>query len=78
MFLNEILIPNLKRHNTIPVFLEEISRLKLLFPKNIRQFNVYDGRNCGGTIYFLNLKKVAHGQYISKFGSEETGSLDFV
>jgi hypothetical protein len=26
----------------------------------------------------LNLKKVAHGQYISKFGSEETGSLDFV
>lgn len=79
-FWNEILIPNLKlRHNTLPVHsLEEISRLKLLFPNNIRQFNVYDaGEIVGGTTIFES-EKVAHGQYISKFGSEETGSLDFL
>jgi hypothetical protein len=33
------------------------------------------GEIVGG--FILNLKKVAHGQYVSKFGSEETGSLDF-
>lgn len=79
-FWNEILIPNLKlRHNTIPVHsLAEISRLKLLFPNNIRQFNVYDaGEIVGGTTIFES-EKVAHCQYVSKFGSEETGSLDFL
>jgi len=79
-FWNEILIPNLKlRHNIVPVHsLEEISRLKLLFPNNIRQFNVYDaGEIVGGTTIFES-EKVAHSQYVSKFGSEETGSLDFL
>tara|TARA_R110002126_G_scaffold111166_1_gene248941 strand:+ start:918 stop:1892 length:975 start_codon:yes stop_codon:yes gene_type:complete len=79
-FWNEILIPNLKlRHNIVPVHsLEEISRLKLLFPNNIRQFNVYDaGEIVGGTTIFES-EKVAHCQYVSKFGSEETGSLDFL
>jgi hypothetical protein len=34
------------------------------------------GEIVGG--FILNLKKVAHCQYVSKFGSEETGSLDFL
>ena len=79
-FWNAILIPNLKlRHNAIPVHsLEEISRLKQFFPSNIRQFNVYDaGEIVGGTTIFES-EKVAHCQYISKFGIEETGSLDFL
>jgi hypothetical protein len=81
LFWNEILIPNLdKKHKAIPVHsLEEISRLKVLFPDNIRQFNVYfEGKIIGGTTVF-ETETVAHCQYISKLEQDDRlGSLDFL
>jgi hypothetical protein len=81
LFWNEILIPNLdKKHKAIPVHsLEEISRLKVLFPDNIRQFNVYfEDKIVGGTTVF-ETETVAHCQYISKLEQDDRlGSLDFL
>ncbi|SDB48282.1 Acetyltransferase (GNAT) domain-containing protein [Flavobacteriaceae bacterium MAR_2010_188] len=80
-FWNEILTINLKeKHNAEPVHsLEEITNLKKSFPKNIRQFNVYqDEQIVAGTTIFES-KNVAHSQYIS--GNElnnQLGSLDFL
>jgi hypothetical protein len=80
-FWNEILIPNLlDKHDAKPVHsLAEISRLKLFFPENIRQFNVYyEGKIVAGTTVFES-ENLAHCQYISKFEQEEIlGSLDFL
>jgi hypothetical protein len=80
-FWNTILIPNLlKTHQTKPIHtFEEISKLKQLFPKNIRQFNVYQNETivAGTTIFESN--NVAHAQYISGDESKsENGSLDFL
>ena len=81
LFWNEILVPNLAtKHNAKPVHtLSEITKLKNLFPNNIRQFNVYNNEELlGGTTVFVN-KKVVHSQYIS--GNEMknvSGSLDFL
>ena len=80
-FWNEILIPNLQeRYGTKPVHsLEEIQKLKIFFPKNIRQFNVYkDDVIVAGTTIF-ETEYVAHSQYIS--GDDDRnilGSLDFL
>jgi len=80
-FWNEILIPNLaKKHQAKPVHsLQEITKLKALFPENIRQFNVYqNGIIVAGTTIFES-KNVAHCQYIS--GDEmknELGGLDLL
>ncbi|MDD5152329.1 MAG: GNAT family N-acetyltransferase [Flavobacterium sp.] len=80
-FWNEILIPNLaKKHQVKPVHsLDEIDKLKILFPENIRQFNVYkNGIIVAGATVFES-KKVAHCQYIS--GDEdknELGGLDLL
>ena len=80
-FWNHILIPNLKeKHNICPVHsLDEITQLKHNFPKNIRQFNVYNGdKLVAGTTVF-ETEKVAHSQYIS--GDEDKsklGSLDLL
>ncbi|MGY6649095.1 GNAT family N-acetyltransferase [Wenyingzhuangia sp. IMCC45574] len=80
-FWNEILIPNLQqKHAARPVHsLEEITLLKRLFPKNIRQFNVYkEGRIVAGTTIF-EMERVAHSQYISgNTEKNELGSLDFL
>ena len=80
-FWNEVLIPNLdERHNAKPVHsLEEMKVLKSLFPKNIRQFNVYyNDKIIAGTTVFES-EKVAHCQYISKYENEDNlGSLDFL
>jgi hypothetical protein len=80
-FWNEVLIPNLdERHSAKPVHsLDEINRLKSLFPDNIRQFNVYkNDKIVAGTTVFES-EKVAHCQYISKYENEENlGSLDFL
>mgnify|MGYP000064128382 FL=1 len=80
-FWNEILIPNLDlKHNAKPVHsLMEITKLKTLFPENIRQFNVYfNDKIVAGTTIFES-ENVAHCQYISKFeGAENLGSLDFL
>jgi hypothetical protein len=81
LFWNQILIPNLKnKFNAKPVHsLQEIIKLHNLFPKNIRQFNVYqnDAIVAGTTIF--ESKNVAHAQYISGNESKsENGSLDFL
>lgn len=80
-FWNEILIPNLARkHQVKPVHsLEEITKLKALFPNNIRQFNVYEnGIIVAGTTIFES-DNVAHSQYISgKEDKNELGGLDFL
>ena len=78
-FWDEILIPNLTlKHHAKPVHtLQEISKLKALFPKNIRQFNVYkNGNIVAGTTIFES-ENVAHSQYISgKEDKNELGGLD--
>jgi hypothetical protein len=81
IFWNQLLIPNLKeRYNVSPVHtLEEIKYLKLKFPSNIRQFNVYlkDELVAGTTIFESEF--VAHSQYISgNSNKNELGSLDFL
>ena len=80
-FWNEILIPNLsEKHQAKPVHsLDEIQYLHSKFPKNIRQFNVYQNDKIvsGTTIFETNL--VAHSQYISgNSDKNELGSLDFL
>ncbi|EIA08975.1 hypothetical protein [Flavobacterium frigoris] len=80
-FWDEILIPNLEeRHRAKPIHtIEEMDRLKRLFPNNIRQFNVYhnDIIVAGSTIF--ESQHVTHCQYISKYEKQEDlGSLDFL
>lgn len=80
-FWNEILIPNLaQKHQAKPVHsLEEIIKLKALFPENIRQFNMYqNGIIVAGTTVF-ETSTVAHCQYISgKEDKNELGGLDLL
>ena len=80
-FWNEILIPNLaQKHQAKPVHtLEEITLLKALFPKRIRQFNAYEnGIIVAGTTIFES-ENLAHAQYISgKEDKNELGGLDFL
>jgi hypothetical protein len=80
-FWNNILIPNLaQKHQAKPVHsIQEITRLKLLFPNNIRQFNVYEkGVIIAGTTIFES-ENVVHSQYISgKEGKNELGGLDLL
>jgi hypothetical protein len=80
-FWNEVLIPNLaQKHQAKPVHsLEEITKLKALFPDNIRQFNVYEnGIIVAGTTIFES-QNVAHCQYISgKEDKNELGGLDLL
>lgn len=81
LFWNEILIPNLEvKHQAKPVHaLKEIQLLYSKFPKNIRQFNVYQDNKivAGTTIFETDL--VAHSQYISgNSDKNELGSLDFL
>lgn len=81
VFWEAILIPNLaQKHQAKPVHsLEEITRLKSLFPKKIRQFNVYEkGHIIAGTTIFES-EKVAHSQYISgKDNKNQLGGLDIL
>ena len=80
-FWNEILIPNLEsKHHAKPVHsLDEIIKLQMLFPENIRHFNVYfnDKIVAGSTIFITDT--VAHPQYISgQENKNQLGSLDFL
>ena len=81
-FWNELLIPNLKeRYNTKPVHsLEEITYLKTKFPKQIKQFNVYDNEKIVGGVTVFETENVIHPQYISgnKSFNNELGGLDFL
>jgi hypothetical protein len=78
-FWNKLLIPNLaNKHQVKPVHsLQEITKLKALFPKNIRQFNVYEnGLIIAGTTVFES-ENVVHSQYISgKIDKNDLGGLD--
>ncbi|WP_299780174.1 GNAT family N-acetyltransferase [uncultured Formosa sp.] len=78
-FWNIILIPNLsKKHKASPVHsLEEIRFLKSKFPKNIRQFNVYQGQHIVAGTTVFETDNVVHSQYISGNNlKNELGSLD--
>ncbi|POY41107.1 GNAT family N-acetyltransferase [Flavobacterium alvei] len=78
-FWDEILIPNLEqKHQAKPVHsLEEITKLKVLFPKNIRQFNVYEGGTIIAGTTIFETSTVAHCQYISgREDKNELGGLD--
>ncbi len=80
-FWNEILIKNLEeKHQAAPVHsLEEISALKLNFPKQIRQFNVYINEKIVAGTTIFETKDVAHSQYISgNSDKNRLGSLDFL
>mgnify|MGYP001058440346 FL=1 len=80
-FWNNLLIPKLKsKYHTEPVHsFEEIQLLKKRFPKNIRQFNVYQGEKLiAGTTIFEHLH-IARSQYIaSDENKNKLGSLDFL
>jgi hypothetical protein len=80
-FWMKILIPNLaQKHQATPVHsLQEIMKLKKIFPKNIRQFNVYaNGIIVAGTTVFES-ENVAHCQYISgKEDVNDLGGIDFL
>jgi hypothetical protein len=80
-FWKQILKVNLQeKYGVKPVHsLVEIEKLKKLFPKQIRQFNVYDtNKLVAGTTIFES-KQVAHCQYISGDENKNTlGSLDFL
>lgn len=80
-YWNQLLIPNLQRtHNAKPVHsLSEIIHLKEKFPKNIRQFNVYNNSVivAGATIF--ETKQVARVQYIaSNEQRQQLGGLDLL
>ena len=80
-FWNKLLIPNLElKHHSKPVHsLQEISKLKAIFPNNIRQFNVYEnGIIIAGTTIFES-ENVAHSQYISgKKDKNQLGGIDYL
>ena len=81
LFWNTILIENLKRkHGALPVHsLAEITQLKKTFPKNIRQFNVYNGNKIVAGTTIFESEYVAHSQYISGDKNKNVlGSLDFL
>lgn len=80
-FWEKVLVPNLEtKFDVKPVHsLEEITKLKAIFPQHIRQFNVYQEEQIiGGTTIFES-QNVAHCQYISTLKSKkELGGLDFL
>lgn len=81
LFWNEILIPNLaSKHQAKPVHsLEEITRLKGLFPDKIRQFNVYENETIVAGTTIFESTAVAHCQYISgKDDKNALGGLDLL
>jgi len=80
-FWNQILIPNLElKYQTKPVHsLKEITQLKALFNKNIRQFNIYDNGLIVAGCTIFESKTVAHSQYISsKQDKKELGGIDLL
>lgn len=81
-FWNTVLIPNLQeKHEVAPVHsLVEIEKLHALFPKGIRQFNLYNAEHelvAGGTVFETDT--VAHVQYISGVKSwNDKGAVDWL
>ncbi len=80
-FWQQILVPNLtKKYQSKPTHtLEEIVLLQHCFSNNIRQFNVYDGKEIVGGTTIFETSTVAHVQYISgNDNKQELGTLDFL
>jgi hypothetical protein len=81
-FWNVLLIPNLKeRYNAKPIHsLAEITYLKSKFPKQIKQYNVYQNDKIVGGVTVFETNNVIHPQYISgnKAFNNELGGLDFL
>lgn len=80
-FWEKVLVPNLEtKFDVKPVHsLEEITKLKRFFPKNIRQFNVYHDQDIVAGTTIFESKKVAHCQYISTLKSKkELRGLDYL
>jgi hypothetical protein len=80
-FWAEILIPNLAhKRQAKPVHsLDEIKYLHSKFPRNIRQFNVYQGDKIVAGTTIFETENVAHPQYISGNPDKNSlGSLDFL
>lgn len=80
-FWKQLLIPNLQqRHGVLPVHtIEEITLLKQHFPKNIRQFNVYQNEVLVAGTTVFETETVAHAQYISgHLEQNKLGSIDFL
>ncbi|GAA4959417.1 hypothetical protein GCM10023315_03810 [Algibacter aquimarinus] len=80
LFWNEILAPNLKeKYGVLPLHtIDEISNLKLKFPDNIRQFNVFDGDKILAGCTVFETEGVAHLQYISTNKLVKKGALDYL
>ena len=80
-FWQQVLEPNLlAKHEAKPVHtVDEILKLKALFPNNIKLYTVsYKDKIAAGTVIF-ETDTVAHAQYISANADKgETGSLDFL
>lgn len=74
-YWNSVLIPNLqKKYNEKPVHnLDEISLLNKRFPKNIKQFNVYNNKQIIAGVTIFETENVAHSQYSS--GIKEFNAL---
>ena len=80
-FWEGVLLPNLRqKYDALATHTsEEIYKLHQVFPKNIRQFNVYkeDVLVAGATIF--ETKTTAHVQYLSaKKEKPQIGALDFL
>lgn len=80
LFWNEILAPNLKeKYGVLPLHtIDEIGNLKLKFPDNIRQFNVFDGDKILAGCTVFETEGVAHLQYISTNKLVKKGALDYL
>lgn len=80
-FWNRVLIPRLQeRHNVKPVHsLEEINNLKLKFPENIRQFNIYLNGTILAGITIFDKGEIVKSQYgaTTKLGEAER-ALEFL
>lgn len=80
-FWNKILLPNLRsRHGAEPVHkVQEMNKLAMSFPENIKQFNVFKENKIVGGATIFESENVAHVQYISaNEDKQQLGTLDFL
>lgn len=80
-FWNKVLIPRLKeKHKATPVHsLEEIIALKLKFPANIRQFNIYKGTTILAGITIFDKGSIVKSQYgATTSEGEKQRALEFL
>lgn len=79
-FWQNLLIPNLnKRFGVPPVHnIEEITRLSLLFPDQIRLFQITHNKKVRAGIVIFYHRDVAHAQYIAGDEVRSDGALDYL